>query len=373
MLTNFFKWLHPFLHSGKTLINELIGSDNLSIIQGGNHKEIMKLLESGKFNDFSDKDKQAVIERNNSEEILSLLRNKNIDENLRQIIINRGNSEELALLCKYKRSKFTEEQALKVISYGYYDAIIELIFFYNNYNGFNDRIIKAIINTHNADIISAILALKVQLSEEDILEIIKLNNNQLFDLLLKNYEFCSDNLFEAIFENGNKQALHKMLNGSKLKMSEQIKSKLINLYLADEKLLDDFIALYVNDYSDDEIKMKIVNYFGHTGAMKLMKNKIHLPDEAYITIVKNGDKAEIKELIKFDSSLSKVVIDAILSRGIHSEIISVVTHQQLSYEILLEWCRKYHFEYVETYINLHKTDERLTQLLLLEVLKNTVK
>ena len=374
MFTNFFKWLQSFLPNSKISISELIGSDNLSIIQGGNHKEIMKLLTSGKSDDFSDEDKQAVMERNNSEEILAMLKNKEIDENLKKIIITRGDSKELLLLCKYASSSLTEDQALKIISYGYYDATLELICLYNTFNSFNDRIIKAIINTCNADIISALLVRKIQLQEEDKLEIIKLNDNKLLDLLFTYYEICSDNLFEAILESRNQQTLHKMLNGdAKLKMSKRIESKLINLYIADEKLLDDFIAFYVNDYSDDKLKMKIVNYFGHSGAVKLLKNKIHLPDNAYITIVENGDKAEIEAMIKFDPYLPKTVIDAILSRGVYSEITTLAQYQSLSYETLLDWCKKYRFEYVETYINFHKTNERLTQLLLLEVLKNTVK
>ena len=94
--------------------------------------------------------------------------------------------------------------------------------------------------------------------------------------------------------------------------------------------------------------------------------------EAQLAIVKKGNMAEIQRLITEQNKLDKQVIDILLERNAHSEMLALAEHQQLDSSVLMHWVNKCRFDYVEIYLANNETDNKFTQRLILEVLKRTV-
>lgn len=363
MFTNFFKWLWALVVKLWVFIKTRLEANDYYLVMNGNSEHILKRLSKGKENDFSDDAQVALLKRGNHDEIMALLHNKTTCLEVKKKIIDRGVASELTVFCQ-KNCVIDEDWADKIIGYGFEKPIMMMIEM-QSHNPFLKVDEQAkIISLGNPKLTRALVE-KIRLADSNIVKLIEAGYRNI-NSLMPRFCFYSDEVFMAVLENCSFDDIEYIAENFDL--PEKCALLLLDRYADEVDIMDAFFCRLIES---SKVQVEIVKKLSHEYVMQLLDNQ--LSKEACMEVVQKGNMDEIAKLIEIQDGLPQEVVDALLVRNVHSELTSLAEYQQLDYSVLMTWVKHCRFEYVQLYLEKHETDRKLTQLLVLEVLKRTVK
>lgn len=364
MVLNFFKWLWAWVIKIFILIKTRLEIDDYYLVLNGNHEHILKRLAKGNKNDFSEKAQLALLERGNHDEIIALLHNKDTSLKVNEKIVERADSTELTVFCRGERITFTNI-LLKIIDYGYIEPIREMIL--AKPFVIDSVVQEKIINLNNIDL-TRLLVNEVHISDSNVVKLIEARFSNISKLIPSYGCYVySDKVFEAVVKNCYVDDVEYIVENFDLPESAAL--LLLERYAHNVDVMDEFLE---REICSDKVQLEVIKKLSHEYVMKLILNN-RLSDKACLAIIQNGNMEEIDQLITCQDSLSQEMIDALLARNVHSEMVNLMKNQLVSNSVLEELVKRCRFDYIRLYLSCHETDPQFTQLLLIEILERTVK
>lgn len=230
---------------------------------------------------------------------------------------------------------------------------------------------EKIINLGNPKL-TKLLVQCIHLSDSNIIKLIKEGYSCVSTIIpCGNYVYgtyvYADEVFEAVVENCCVDDVEYIVENFNL--PEDVALLLLERYADHVDIMDAFLErkIYFS-----KVQLEVIKKLSHEYVMKLILNN-KLSDEACLAIIQNGNMEEIDKLITCQDYLSQEVIDALLARNVHSEMVNLMKNQLVNNSVLEELVKRCRFDYIRLYLSNHDTDPRFTQLLLIEVLERTVK
>ena len=370
MVLNFFKWLWTWVIKIFIFIKTRLEIDDYYLVLNGNHEHILKRLAKGNKNDFSEKAQLALLERGNHKEIIALLHNKYTSLKVNEKIVERADSTELTVLCRGERIISTNI-LLKIIDYGYIEPIREMILA-KPLEIFDSDVQEKIINLNNIDL-TRLLVNKVHINDSNIVKLIEagfcnIGFSNISKLIpISDCYMYSSKVFEAVVKNCYVDDVEYIVENFDLPESAAL--LLLERYAHNVDVMDEFLERKI---CSDKVQLEVIKKLSHEYVMKLILNN-RLSDEACLAIIQNGNMEEIDKLITCKDYLSQEMIDALLVRNVHSEMVNLMKNQLVSNSVLEELVKRCRFDYIRLYLSCHETDPQFTQLLLIEILERTVK
>lgn len=369
MVLNFFKWLWAWVIKIFILIKTRLEIDDYYLVLNGNHEHILKRLAKGNKNDFSEKAQLALLERGNHNEIIALLHNKDTSLKVNEKIVERADSTELTVFCRGERITSTNI-LLKIIDYGYIEPIREMIremILAKPVEILYSDVQEKIINLNNIDL-TRLLVNKVHISDSNIVKLIEAGFSNISKLIPSYGCYVySDKVFETVVKNCYVDDVEYIVENFDLPESAAL--LLLERYAHNVDVMDEFLKRKI---CSDKVQLEVIKKLSHEYVMKLILNN-RLSDEACLAIIQNGNMEEIDKLITCKDYLSQEMIDALLVRNVHSEMVNLMKNQLVSNSVLEELVKRCRFDYIRLYLSCHETDPQFTQLLLIEILERTVK
>ena len=364
MVLNFFKWLWAWVIKIFILIKTRLEINDYYLVLNGNHEHILKRLAKGNKNDFSEKAQLALLERGNHDEIIALLHNKDTSLKVNEKIVERADSTELTVFCRGERITFTNI-LLKIIDYGYIEPIREMIL--AKPFVIDSVVQEKIINLNNIDL-TRLLVNEVHISDSNVVKLIEARFSNISKLIPSYGCYVySDKVFEAVVKNCYVDDVEYIVENFDLPESAAL--LLLERYAHNVDVMDEFLE---REICSDKVQLEVIKKLSHEYVMKLILNN-RLSDKACLAIIQNGNMEEIDQLITCQDSLSQEMIDALLARNVHSEMVNLMKNQLVSNSVLEELVKRCRFDYIRLYLSCHETDPQFTQLLLIEILERTVK
>lgn len=364
MVLNFFKWLWAWVIKIFILIKTRLEINDYYLVLNGNHEHILKRLAKGNKNDFSEKAQLVLLERGNHNEIIALLHNKYTSLKVNEKIVERADSTELTAFCRGGRITFTNI-LLKIIDYGYIEPIREMIL--AKPFKIDSVVQEKIINLNNIDL-TRLLVNEVHLSDSNIVKLIEAGFSNISKLIpICGAYVYSDKVYEAVVKNCYVDDVEYIVENFDLPESAAL--LLLERYAYNVDVMDEFLE---REICSDKVQLEVIKKLSHEYVMKLILNN-RLSDKACLAIIQNGNMEEIDQLITCQDSLSQEMIDALLARNVHSEMVNLMKNQLVSNSVLEELVKRCRFDYIRLYLSCHETDPQFTQLLLIEILERTVK
>ncbi len=363
MLAKFFRWVWALILQLWTYICTRLEVNDLYLVLNGKHEHIMKRLHNDE-KPFAKPAQKALLNRGNTDEIVAMIKSGfAVIDSINKKIVERNIGVEIKALCDY--GKYVPADI--IIQEGHVMACLALA--KRKMLFLTDADLQYVLQHYSPqNAAEIIMNCADTLTQDQMLAIIDRKNDRMIKAMFRTDRVYASIIFDAIVDSGCEEATGWIAEHYALSVPAAI--KYLHKYADNIDMLDDFI--YNDGVECPEIQLEIAKTLGHNAVMSMLDVNNELCAEAQLAIVKKGNMAEIQRLITEQNKLDKQVIDILLERNAHSEMLALAEHQQLDSSVLMHWVNNCRFDYVEIYLANNKTDSKFTQRLILEVLKRTV-